>query len=433
MGLRDSGAGAAGRRTLGLLFGVAVLVRLAALVVLDTPGLAASGDPWRFGAEVVCLARSLVETGTYGDPWCHGTGPSSWLTPVYPGLVAVLMALFGGVTRATAVALYVIQALFSAATCVLLVGLGRRLGWPREGALAGWLLAFLPLSIWNAVQTVWDTTLVAFGVAGVFTLVLAAAGRPRAVLVAGLAYGALLFLNPAPAAFLPAFALHLLFKAPSVRAGLVHVALLAGAAIAVCLPWMARNATAIGSFSLRPNFGVELRIGNHDQAHGHPVPFLYHPSHVPEELALYKELGEAAYGRENTARALAWIRGHPGRFAELTLHRMRIYWLGAWPPDDPRRNDTLAPGRDFNSWVKFVVFALMGAGALAALCVLELPRPERWLLTLSLLLFGVPYFVTHVSERYRFPIDPLILLLDAYLLVRVAEALARRRVERGIA
>ncbi len=403
----------------------AFALRLALVFALDTPRLAASGDTWEWGAETACLARSLLEQGFYGDPWCRGTGPSSWLTPPFPALVASLLWIFGGVTPAMAIAFHAIQAALSALTCVLLAVLGRRLSLEREGALAAWLWALYPLAVWNASKTVWDTTAVACGLAA-FLVVLAGPGGKRGAARSGLAFGALLFLNPAPLAVLPALLYWLWRRAGSAREAARHAGLFALLALAVCLPWMARNRAVLDTWALRPNFGVELRIGNHDGANGRPVPFRYHPSHVPAELELYRELGEAGYGRENTQRALGWIRAHPGGFLELCLRRARYFWLGELPSEDQRRAGEIEPVGDWNSWIKFSCF--LGAALLAAggLVVMRPAAGTRAFLILTLLCFGAPYYVTHVSERYRFPIDPVLLFLDACLVVWAAERLRRR-------
>ena len=414
------------RRSLLALCALALALRLVAIFALDTPGDAQGQTPWRWGGESACLAQSLAEGRGYGDPWCKATGSSSWLTPPYPALVAALMRAFGGVTPSTALALFTLQALASAATCLVLVRLGERLGWPRAGLLAGWLWALYPVAIWNAAAVVWDTTFVALGVTLSLLLLLRAPGSPGATALAGLAYGALLFLNPAPLALAPAAWAFLALSARGAAAALRSCAVFTAVAFAVCLPWVVRNQLVLGTPQLRPNFGVELRMGNNDTANGRPVPFRYHPSHVDEELQLYRRLGEAEYARDNTRRAVDWIASNPARFLALTLRRAQIFWLGELPSSDPRRADQLAPGRDPRSWLKFAAFFLTGAGALVALFLFELRGAQRWLVISAVVLYGLPYFVTHVSERYRFPIDPLIVLLDAWLLLWILRRLRMR-------
>ena len=111
-----------------ILFTVAVLLRVAASAALDAPRLAQSGVAFDFGAEAACLADSLQRHGVFGDPWGRGTGPSSWLTPPYPALVALCMQLGGGITRTSAWWLFGLQALLSALTALVLVRLGKRVG-----------------------------------------------------------------------------------------------------------------------------------------------------------------------------------------------------------------------------------------------------------------------------------------------------------------
>jgi hypothetical protein len=415
----------ASRRFLLALFLAALAVRIAAMAVLDTPGAARGASPWRWGHEPAQLAQSLLEGRGFADPWGKGTGPSSWLTPPYPALLALVLGACGGLGPGAAAALFALQSLASAATCLALVRLGREAGSARAGRLAGWLLAVYPLSIAYAVELVWDTTFAAAALAGLFVVLLRLRRDPRGAAGAGLAYGGTLMLNPAPLSLAPA-----LLAFVGARAGAKGLAAFAACALAVCAPWIARNQLVLGSPSLRPNFGVELRIGNHDQANGRPVAFRYHPSHVESELALYRELGEVGYARENLDRALRWIRARPGRFLELTARRFRLFWLGESPVRDPRREDGLSPAGDPSSWVKFVAYALAAAGGAAGLALGRLERGARALLAASLVLYGVPYYLSHVSERYRFPVDPLLLLGCAALLVTLWE---RRRAAREAA
>ncbi|MCK6446385.1 MAG: hypothetical protein L6Q99_08350 [Planctomycetes bacterium] len=414
------------RKELATLFVAALVLRLAVLFVLDSPRLAERGDPWAWGHETACLAESLRHGESYGDPWGKGTGPSTWLTPPYPAFTALCLELGGGVNRTSATLFFVGQSLLSAATCTLLVALGFALGRPAVGRLAGWLFAVYPPSIWNAIDTVWDTTAVAFGVTLFVWLFVRAvhAHSVTRVSLAGLAFGGLLFLNPAPASLVAACAIAAWFAWPErtklLRAGVGFAVL----AALVVMPWMLRNARVLGTPGLRANLGVELRLGNNDTSTGRPVPFRYHPSHVPEELELYRQLGEKAYADDCMRRANAWIAEHPGDFALLCLRRVQYFWLGDPPLFDERRAADIDARSDWKAWVKFLAFSLAGIGAWIALCLLDLPRPWKAFFWVALLLYGLPYFVTHVSERYRFPIDPLVVWLDAWLVWRM---LGRKR------
>lgn len=415
-------------RTLALLFAVAFAARVAAIFVFDSLAATRNGDPWTWGHEPACLAQALLEGRGFADPWGKGTGPSSWLTPPYPLLLAGLMKLFGGVTRNAALTLHVLHALFSALNCLVLVELGRRWGSARAGRWAGWMFALYPVAISNAAQLVWDTTLVALLVSLVFLLLARDDGTARTAALCGVGFGLLLFVNPAPLSLAPIAAWFLARKSSSLSAALPRVAIFACAAFAIVAPWMARNYAVLGAFALRPNLGVELRIGNHALANGRPVAFRYHPSHVPEELALYRELGEVEYSRENLGRALEWMRENPGDFAALSAKRTALFWIGESPLTDPRRSDGLSPRGDPSSWVKFLAYFATGALAWVSLWRWRGARDVRWLCALSLAAFGAPYYLTHVSERYRFPMDPLIVLVCAFLLTAWFERRLQQKV-----
>jgi 4-amino-4-deoxy-L-arabinose transferase-like glycosyltransferase len=412
-------------RALALLFAAAFALRVAAVFVFDSLGAARGGDPWAWGHEPASLAQALLDGRGFSDPWSKGTGPSSWLTPPYPLLLAALMKTFGGITASTALALHVVHALFSALNAVLLVELGRRWGSARAGWLAAWMFAFYPVAIANSAQLVWDTTLVALLVTAFFLQLAKYDASARGAAACGLGYGALLLVNPAPMSLAPIALWFLARRSPTPGAGLARAALFAACAFAVVAPWMARNHAVLGAFTLRPNLGVELRIGNHAEANGRPIPFRYHPSHVAAELALYRELGEVEYSKENLGRARTWIRENPGAFVALTAKRVAIFWIGESPLTDPRRADGLSPRGDPSSWIKFLAYFATGALAWVSLWRWRGAADVRVLCACSLLVFGAPYYLTHVSERYRFPMDPLIVLLGAFVLVAWFERRSR--------
>lgn len=402
------------------MFLVALLLRLAMMFVLDTPQGAYARSTWYWGHEQACVAQAIAEGRGLADPWCQGTGVSAWLTPVYPMVLAVCMEAFGvGAEVPTAAALFTLQSIVSAATCVLLGLLGVALGRNRSARLAAWSFAFFPASIWNAVHTVWDTTFVACGLLAFFvaTLRTGRGSSPARMLQLGLGFGCLLLLNPAPIAVLPPL---LLFLAPGGSLGRAagRVAAFGMGAALVCAPWIIRNATELGTYGLRSNLGVELRVGNNDLADGRHKT-AYHPSDAPAELERYQEVGEVEYSEWSMRQALAWILDQPRRFSDLTLRRIQIFWVGEVPHADPRTEGGLTAAHDPNAWVKWAAHMLTGALALIALATFARGKPEGLLLRGSLLLFPVPYFITHVSERYRFPIDPLLVFLNAYLVIAV--------------
>lgn len=398
------------------IFALALALRLATTYLFDAPSQAQGARAWEWGWEAGALADSLVRGGGFADPFGAGTGPSGWLTPPYPWLVAGLMKLFGGVSAATAAALLGLQALASAATCALLLPLGARLGAPRVGRIAGWLLALHPTAVWYASALVWDTSFMGLGLVA-FLLLLLREGpcpAPRRAAGVGAAFGALLLLNPTPIGILPAVLLYM--GAGPRRALAARWGAFGAAALALLAPWMARNARVLGTPALRTNLGVELLVGNNDQADGRPQ-MRYHPAD-PRNTPRYQELGEVAFAREARDRALAWIGANPTRFARLCLDRVGFFWLGQDPRRDSRTSDGHSGAQDPLAWAKWIVTLATTFGALVGLLVWRPRRRGAALVLGVLLLFPLPYYATHVAERYRTPIDPLVVLLAAGVVAR---------------
>jgi hypothetical protein len=69
------------------------------------------------------------------------------------------------------------------------------------------------------------------------------------------------------------------------------------------------------------------------------------------------------------------------------------------------------------------MLGLLGTAVLAR----ERKSPEVWLVVGALALFPLAYYLIHALERYRFPIEPLLLLAAAWLLLRWRGGAASKR------
>jgi hypothetical protein len=103
---------------------------------------------------------------------------------------------------------------------------------------------------------------------------------------------------------------------------------------------------------------------------------------------------------------------------ELSLRRTASWWIGEDPWTDQRTDHGLTAREDPRAWVKWILHGVVGVLALigAALWARASAVPRPYLMTL----FLVPpvYYVTHVLERYRWPIEPVLLLCAAWLVAR---------------
>ena len=78
--------------------------RLAVVALLYPEHLNPDCNFWRFAGKAGYVAQSLVEGRGYGSPLFGIMGPTAWMPPQYPLLVAGGFELFGVYTNASAIA-----------------------------------------------------------------------------------------------------------------------------------------------------------------------------------------------------------------------------------------------------------------------------------------------------------------------------------------
>ena len=84
-------------------------------------------DDYSYLNETTSIARSIAEGRGFSSPFSPAyTGPTSWVAPVYPYLCAIFFAGFGVLSTKAAAALLTLQSLFSALTCIPILGIGER-------------------------------------------------------------------------------------------------------------------------------------------------------------------------------------------------------------------------------------------------------------------------------------------------------------------
>src|SRR5690348_11998287 len=104
----------------------ALVVRLIVMAFLYQEQLDPSNDHWKFAYETGRLARSLVTGQGFSSPLFGNTGPTAFLTPIYPAIVAGFFKVFGIYSKASAFAILSFQALISSLTCIPLFFIGRK-------------------------------------------------------------------------------------------------------------------------------------------------------------------------------------------------------------------------------------------------------------------------------------------------------------------
>ncbi|MFI5127659.1 MAG: glycosyltransferase family 39 protein, partial [Candidatus Acidiferrales bacterium] len=151
------------------------------------------------------IAASLARGQGFSSPLRVPTGPTAWMTPVYPLLLATVFRYFEIYTFRSFVAAVLLNIIFAVLTCVPIYYAGERMGGAGLGAGAAWLWAIFPNAILLPFESMWDACLSALLAATILwaTLALAESRRARDWCAYGLLWGFTLMTNPTLASLLP--------------------------------------------------------------------------------------------------------------------------------------------------------------------------------------------------------------------------------------
>src|SRR5438046_6960938 len=105
---------------------IALILRLGVIFVTHTYNFKTVDDNFSFGYEMGRIGRSLASGQGFANPFNETTGPTAWEPPLYPFLIAGVFRLFGIYTRSSALALLMLNSLFSRLTCITILWIGRR-------------------------------------------------------------------------------------------------------------------------------------------------------------------------------------------------------------------------------------------------------------------------------------------------------------------
>jgi hypothetical protein len=412
------------------MFWVGFLIRVLYITLAHTYRIRLGQDHLQFGWEMGRIARSLVTGFGYADPFTGHSGPTAWVPPLYPLLLAGVFKVFGVYTAKSAWVILTINSIFSAATSSVSYEIAARcfsgLGSNRARKIAlwsGWLWALHPAAMQYAVRWVWDMAITAFLFSKIIVLALRVRGVGEDTPAAetqttsrwamfGILSGMIGLLNSTLLLFVPVCGIWMLLGTAKnkvvLRPSLVK-AIMAGALFVACLaPWMWRNWTAFHAFvPIRGNFGAELHASVAEGYNGFTLGSRIPICEVCPEYIQYKQMGELAYVRQEGQLAQQYIRSHKLQFAQLAVKRFYFYWISVPHPIE------------FGVWNE--VFRVLNYSflSLAALLGLALALKQRipgavlfaWAFALLPLVY---YFVT-VQARFRHPLEPIMTILAVFL------------------
>jgi Dolichyl-phosphate-mannose-protein mannosyltransferase len=388
-----------------VLLGTALVMRLIIFSIVIT----SYNRDWLYsrGLEMGLVANSLLHGMGYSSPFGGATGPTAFIAPGYPTLVAGVFLLFGTYSFGSAIAIMLVQILLSLLTIWLMMQIAREtVGMRTANIAAAFWAVSLPL-LW--IPTIfWETSISAcvFPATIAFALHL----RRNPTFVGWIFFGSCCALagliNPALLPSLLAIFLWMAWQTRTISLKAPTLGLLA--MIVVFSPWPIRNARVFHAFiPTRTTVGFELWMGNRPGSTGFLNESIF-PMYNKQELASYLSMGEIAYTNQKTALAWQYIRDRPGTFVALSVRRFFRFWSGTGTEHGSRFYEAHA-----------LLTTILGFTGLAMLYRRGM-RGFATLMALPLLLFPLPYYITHAEFRYRLNIDPVLTILAAYALVQLA-------------
>lgn len=399
-----------------IIFWVSLAIRIAAMTLGHFYRVSPLEDHFKFGWEMGRIARSLAIGHGYANPFDHPSGPTAWVTPLYPLILAGVFKIFGVYTALSAWVILAFNCVCSALTTLTTWEIASRCFNRRVAVWSAWVWALYPAAMQFAVKWIWEISLTAF----LFSCILALTLRMRNVggppepdpattrrwAVFGLLWGLITLSSASIAIFLPFCGIWILRGAGPLRRQVPRVALAAILCVACIVPWIVRNAHAFHAFvPMRTNFGAEFWMGNNPNLQGMVIGS---PVALESQEALLDQMGELAYSKSRGKLAIQEIRADRPEFARLTLRRFYFFWA-----DVPHAS---LKGKGWTEYARGLNFQFTSiVGILGLALAIRRKVPGAWLFAMAFLVIPFVYYFVFVQARFRHPLEPLIAIFAVYL------------------
>jgi 4-amino-4-deoxy-L-arabinose transferase-like glycosyltransferase len=399
------------RRILLAILVFALLVRVGAMVALQT---------WKFHSE----REFGYETGEIGYALANGQGfswpqtwrpvgpggrlakrdhpePTTWEAPIYPLIIATAFRAFGSYSATAAVALELFQVFLALLGCYLLFRLGKRIFNAPAGLLAAFLLAIYPTAIHFSVQKTEYSMLLVFLALLLMLQTLQLSERPtlgRSIALGAIS-GVATLVNPVIIAFYPfGLAWFLLRSRDGWLKSIKYAAAIVACCAALMVPWLVRNYLVFDRFVfLRPNFTQELVHSNFPEQ-----AVTVQPQNSPH-------INDAQTSALYNQAAKTLVLQNKLRFLTNTAERALDYWVRL----------EFTGGLKFKMVLGTAYYSMLILGLIGVW--LGRRQYQTELLILFLLAMPLPFYMTWaVVGRYRFPVEPVLILFASYTVTLLA-------------
>ena len=418
-----------------LIVALAILVRVAAVWVLQSPFIARS--TYEHGE----IAANLVSGRGFSTRFLGAEGPTSQQAPLYPTLVALAYAVAGIETPRALLLVELGQSILGGVLVLGVLRLGRQVAPddPRMPRIAALIVALHPTLVYAATHVQVATlaaTLCCWTMAMAYQC--RATRRKRDAAFTGVLLALLTLTDPILAlAFFGIAFLLLLDDAHPIRRRVSRLTLIATVALLGISPWLARNFLVHGEVvAIKSTFGyafwqgncalsagtdkvvresVERVLGSNQKALfslaglNRTLWAARHEAGYLDDIALtqadYRMLGrfsEPERSRILFRRALADLAANPARYGTLCLRRARYFFF--FDETNPK------------SRVLAYRVPHLGLTLLAAVGLLTAAPPVRkrlWPTVTITALIAIFHTLTIVSSRFHIPIEPFLAVWGA--------------------
>jgi 4-amino-4-deoxy-L-arabinose transferase-like glycosyltransferase len=415
----DTAANSKTFRAPWVIFWAGLALRVLVITVGHTYRIRTFQDHFQFGWEMGRIARALVTGYGYADPFVGHTGPTAWVPPLYPLLLAAVFKVCGVYTALSSWVILSINSVFSAATALFIYEISARCYNRKVAVWSAWLWALYPAALQYAVHWIWEMSLTAM----LFNWVLVLALRMRSVgqasgdenpqsagrwLLFGMLWGLIALSNATLLLFLPVCGIWILLGSRPLAPALLRAILASVVFLAFLAPWVWRNWVAFHAFiPIRGNLGAEMYAGSGPGSNGFAFIATLPQVERDPDVMRYKALGEVLYVKEQGAKAKAYLATHHKHYLVISLKRFYFYWVSV--PHPIERSAFLEFGRELS----FCFLSITGSLGLAL--SLKNRVPAAGLFAWTFVLLPITYYFVTVAARFRHPLEPLIAIFSVYL------------------
>ncbi len=371
------------------------------------------------------VAWSMALGNGFSSPLAGMHGPTGWVAPAYPWLIALGLKLTGNDGYAAMVLCLFLNCLMSALTCWPIYGIGKKIGSRGIGLASAWMWVFLPTAVIFPLEWLWDPSFSAFFLSLLvyWTLDLPATASFLPWAGYGALWGVAALMNPALGILFPI----LLFWMAQHRwrdrlSWGPQSAVTVLCFVLVLVPWTARNYAAFGKLvPIKDNIGLELWLGNNPDVKRNWSPE-HHPVADTREMQQLLLLGETRYMQAKQREAAEFIAVHPAFFLKSAWGRFVDTWTGRGDVPSDRWVSALHAGT-FYIGLTSVLSLLTFGGLYLTWRSYGWEAAPVWI---APIVFPATYYLTHSILRYRHPIDPILTVLAVCALARARSFVSPR-------